>query len=73
MTTHRYLVSYIAGNQPCSREIETEQADLTPEQASVLLHELQGKDDAGDITDVQVTGLYDAKNGGSQPGHYQQP
>lgn len=67
--TYRYLVSYIAANQPCSREIESEQAGLTPQQASAILHELQDANDLGTITDVQVTGLHDAKNGGSEPGH----
>lgn len=71
--TYRYLVSYIAANQPCSREIESEQAGLTPQQAEAILHELQDANDPGAITDVQVTGLYDAKHGGSEPGHYQQP
>lgn len=71
--SYRYLVSYIAANQPCSREIESEQAELTPEQANAILHELLGSDELGEITDVQVTGLYDQKQGGSEPGHYQQP
>lgn len=69
----RYIVSFIADNQPQSRTLELDTDTLEPQEAEALVKqtfvELQGTR----LSDVQVQKRTKPEEGDNIPGHYQQP
>lgn len=70
MSKKRFLVSFIADNQPTTIEVNSTGDDLTAEQARAHIEAHQSVNTGARISDVQITPLLDTD---SEPGHNYQP
>jgi hypothetical protein len=66
--SNRFLVSYIANNDPKSSEVSADQESLTPNEALKLLTEQDASLKADRITDVRVQKIAGDSDRNS-PGH----
>lgn len=69
---YRFLISFIADNEPKTIEHYSDSDSLSNEDAEILVRKCVEKPDTN-ITDIRVTGIHHPKNPKVHPGHYQQP
>ena len=67
---HRFLVSFIANNQPQTMEVFWNSEALPMADTENLL---QKSYPGASITDIRITSLHRENNPDVHPGHYQQP
>lgn len=72
-TEHRYIVSFIADNQPQSRTLVDNRETLEPATAESLVKNTFPEFKDIELTDVQVQKRTKPEEGDNIPGHYQQP
>ncbi|VEF11415.1 Uncharacterised protein [Pseudomonas fluorescens] len=72
-TEHRYIVSFIADNQPQSRTLVHDRETLEPAMAASLVKSTFPEFKDIELTDVQVQKRTKPEEGDNIPGHYQQP
>lgn len=70
LSDYRFLVSFIANNQPQTMEIFWSSEALPMADAENLVKKSFPN---AQISDIQITGLHRENNPHVHPGHYQQP
>lgn len=70
MSKRLHLISYILHNQPQTVEVETNNDEMTPEQARLYLNTIHTFEWPNEITDVQVTRIIHPKKGTPTPAHH---
>lgn len=70
---NRFIISFIADNQPQSRVLTYESETLDPREAEALLKQGFPELEGTKLTDIQVQKRTKPEEGDNIPGHYQQP